>query len=214
VIEGLIGVGKSSLCRLLREELGARLVLEPAATNPFLEHFYKDPVAFRFPVQMFYLHERWKQQAGLRQEELFDQLVVSDYTFEKDRMFAEKTLSADEFELYERFAGALGEAAPKPDALIYLEAPTEVLLQRISRRCAPGEQTINAAYIDDLRARYDALWESWTACPIVRLDNTSLNYVDDPADRAAVVKLVENLLDGGYTPGSDKDREDQQSLFY
>ena len=108
VVEGLIGVGKTSLCKLLADTWGGRLVLEPSETNPFLEPFYEDPDRFGFPVQMYYLVTRWKQQAAIRQEELFTQMVVSDYLFEKDRLFAEKTLSNMELELYDRFAAMTG----------------------------------------------------------------------------------------------------------
>jgi deoxyguanosine kinase len=96
VIEGLIGVGKTSLARVLESEWGARLVLEPAATNPFLESFYRDPEKYGLPVQVFYLLERWRQQEVISQQDLFNELVVSDYLFVKDRLFAEKTLGEDD----------------------------------------------------------------------------------------------------------------------
>src|SRR5690349_7004431 len=108
VVEGLIGVGKTTLCHLLERYRGATLILEPAATNPFLEPFYADPERYAFPVQMFYLINRWRQQSRIRQGDLFTELVVSDYLFEKDRLFAAKTLSAEELTLYDRFAAALG----------------------------------------------------------------------------------------------------------
>jgi deoxyguanosine kinase len=220
VVEGLIGVGKTSLCRLLERERGATLVLEPAATNPFLEPFYSDPPRYAFPVQMFYLINRWRQQSQIRQGDLFNRLVVSDYLFEKDRLFAAKTLPPEELELYDRFAGVLGEIAPKPDLVLFLEAPISAVMRRIARRQAPGEQAITEDYLEDLRERYDKLFASFTGCPVLRLDTQDMNYVDDPVAQRGVLQLVDQALDqavlGGplpTTPGSRVDREVQQQLF-
>lgn len=162
---------------------------------------------------MFYLFERWKQQAGIRQEDLFDRLVVSDYLYLKDRLFAEKTLNEEELELYNRFSAALGESTPTPDAIIMLTAPIKTLIKRIARRQAPGEEVIKSAYLEDLRDRYDKLWASWTACPVIYLDNTELNYVDDPAARRQIIDKVMRVLSGDESPGSDPDREEQIALF-
>lgn len=216
VIEGLIGAGKSSLARLLRERWGARLVLEPAETNPFLEPFYNDPARFAFPVQMFYLVNRWRQQDGIRQGELFSDLVVSDYLFEKDRLFAEKTLSELELDLYDRFAEVLGEQAPVPDLLVFLEAPLEVNMQRIAERSAPGEDQITAEYLLDLRERYDRFLARWTACPLLRVDNSTMDYVRNASDQEVVLDLISAALDGReprQAPGSMVDREAQPELF-
>jgi deoxyguanosine kinase len=216
VVEGLIGVGKTTLCRLLERERAATLVLEPAATNPFLGPFYADPERYAFPVQMFYLINRWRQQSQIRQGDLFTELVVSDYLFEKDRLFAEKTLSREELSLYDRFASALGERAPVPDLLLYLEAPISVIMSRILRRLAPGEQAITEAYLVDLRDRYERLLADWTACPIVRLDNRDMNYADDVEVQHRLMRMIDSVLEGGplpTTPGSRVDREVQQQLF-
>lgn len=216
VVEGLIGVGKTTLCHLLERERGATLVLEPASTNPFLEPFYADPERYAFPVQMFYLINRWRQQSRIRQGDLFTDLVVSDYLFEKDRLFAAKTLGAEELVLYDRFAGALGEQAPKPDLVVFLEAPIPVLMERIARRRSPGEHAIAEAYLVDLRERYERLLASFTTCPIVRIDNRDMNYADDPEVQKKLLRLIDEALDGGplpTTPGSRVDREVQQQLF-
>jgi deoxyguanosine kinase len=197
VVEGLIGVGKTSLCQVLEAAWHARLVLEPAATNPFLEPFYRDPARFAFPVQMFYLYERWRQQQVIRQGDLFARLVVSDYLFEKDRMFALKTLDAQELALYDAFGSALGEVSPTPDLVIYLDAPTSVLLERIAVRNRPGEEHIDAAYLDDLRARYEAMWSTWTRCPILRVENTHVDEVINPSAREGLLERVARALNGG-----------------
>lgn len=217
VVEGLIGVGKTTLCRLLERERGAELFLEPAATNPFLEPFYRDPERFAFPVQMFYLINRWRQQTAIRQGDLFTPLVVSDYLFEKDRLFAEKTLPPAELELYDRFAGALGEQTPTPDLLVFLDAPTEVILERIERRRAPGEEVIQPAYLDDLRERYLELLGGWRGCPVLRLDNRDMNYADDEGAQMRLLSWIDTALAGEplppEAPGSISDREVQPSLF-
>ncbi|MEZ4322417.1 MAG: deoxynucleoside kinase [Myxococcota bacterium] len=216
VVEGLIGVGKTSLCKLLAETWNGRLVLEPSETNPFLEPFYEDPDRFGFPVQMYYLVTRWKQQAAIRQEDLFTQSVVSDYLFEKDRLFAEKTLSSMELELYDRFAAALGEKAPTPDLLIFLDAPIETIMKRIAQRNAPGEHRIKAAYLVDLRERYKRLLADWHACPVLYLDNRDMNYLTDPGVRQVLLGKIRAALSGEAppeAPGSVPDREAQPSLF-
>ncbi len=215
VVEGLIGVGKTTLCRLLERARDAELFLEPAATNPFLEPFYADPTRYAFPVQMFYLYHRWKQQTRIRQGDLFNRLVVSDYLFEKDRLFAEKTLSSEELELYDRFAAALGEQAPTPDLVVYLEAPTDVILSRIARRKAPGEEWITAPYLTDLRERYERLWANWDRCPVLRLDNRTLNYADDPDAQQRLLVSIDRLLSGEDVDPNEvrTPRSAQQDLF-
>lgn len=226
VIEGCIGVGKSTLCRLIRDEWGAHLVMEPDSINPFLEPYYKDPERFAFPVQMFYLITRWRQQQGIRQLDLFHDLVVSDYIWAKDRLFAEKTLPETELELYDHFATALGETSPVPDLLIYLHAPLDVLMGRIAHRGAPGEERIQEEYLVDLLARYETLLAEWDLCPVVRIDNRDMDYSRKPEDRARVLALIQTALDGrnptpdphgserdgAGTPGSS-DREVQPTLF-
>lgn len=177
-------------------------MLEPAEDNPFLALFYEDRPRYAFPVQMFYLVNRWRQQEGVRQGELFTELVVSDYVFEKDRLFAEMTLDKLELDLYDRFAGALGESAPVPDLLIWLDAPTDVLMSRIRRRHAPGEHKIEADYLEDLRGRYRQLLAGWTASPILEIDNTHLNYVDDEAGMQAVLEHIERALLGATAGAS------------
>jgi deoxyadenosine/deoxycytidine kinase len=195
-VEGLIGVGKTTLCHLLARERGARLLLEPSERNPFLEPFYREPRRYAFPAQMAYLIQRWRQQQSLRQVELFGGLVATDYVFEKDRLFATKTLSDEELDLYDRFADALEERGQKPDLLIWLDAPIEVCLQRIGRRNAPGEDAIDADYLVDLRARYRGLLARWRACPVLRIDSSRVDLADDPVDQATVLTRIDAALAG------------------
>ncbi len=202
VIEGLIGVGKTSLCRLLERQRNAELVLEPADDNPFLAHFYSDPDRFAFPAQMFYLASRSQQQNNLRQNRLFTDLLVADYLFEKDRLFAEQTLDGEEMELYNTFASLLSQTVSTPDFILFLDAPTDVILNRINRRGIDSEQQIEAAYLNELRRRYYRLWESCTKAPIYILNTTSINYIDDEEGQQTILRMIDGWLNGEPVEGS------------
>lgn len=202
VIEGLIGVGKTTLCRLLEREWGARIVLEPADDNPFLARFYADPTHFAFPAQMFYLATRYAQQRAMRQPDMFSPLVVSDYLFAKDRIFAEMTLTGPELALYERFAGLLDETPIHPDFVVFLDAETDIILRRIARRNIAAEQVIPASYLDDLRARYYALWERYTGAPVYVLRTDTVDYVGDAAAREHILAMLRGWMDGKPVPGA------------
>ncbi len=215
VVEGLIGVGKTSLCRLLEREWGARLVLEPCEDNPFLAAFYADRERYAFPAQMFYLAARYSQQLQLLQGDLFHELVVSDYLWAKDRLFAEQTLSGDELALYDRFARLLGDRTARPDFVLFLDAPTEVILERIRRRAIDAEQVIEADYLDALRERYMGLWARYEDAPVYLLDTTDIDYVDDPGDRDWMLRLIRGWLDGRPIEGAPRPlgRTRQLELF-
>jgi deoxyadenosine/deoxycytidine kinase len=212
VIEGLIGVGKTSLCRILEGEWGARLVLEPWDDNPFLAAFYADRERYAFPTQMFYLASRFAQQQNLVQTDLFNGLIVSDYLYAKDRLFAEETLRGEELELYDKFAQLLAGPIPRPDVVVFLDAPTEVIRSRITRRGIAAEQVITADYLDSLRDRYYALWSRFDAAPVYVVDTTHLDYVSDMADRAFMLSLIQGWLEGRahpraprpYVPGAEQ----------
>ena len=191
-IEGLIGVGKTSLSRLLAKEWSARLVLEPWEHNPFLAAFYDDRERYAFPAQMFYMASRSAQQLALRQADLFEELIVADYIFQKDRLFAEETLKGDEMELYDRFARMLGTSAPKPDFVVFLDAPTEVIRSRIAKRGIEAEQVIRASYLDSLRSRYYALWDRYTDAPVYVLDTSQMDYADpETGDKERVLEILQ-----------------------
>lgn len=217
VVEGLIGVGKTTLCKLIEREWGARLVLEPWAENPFLAAFYEDPDRFAFPAQMYYLATRYQQQLQVRQQDLFGQTVVADYLFEKDRLFAQETLGEQELELYDRFAGLLSDGVPTPDLVLFLDAPTDVIQGRIANRGIEAEQVIQAAYLDSLRERYYALWSRYTAAPVRVLHTQELDYANSETDRIAILEWIQGLLEGGTgteLPASTSvERESQPSLF-
>lgn len=202
VIEGLIGVGKTSLCRLLEREMDARLVLEPVEDNPFLAAFYADQERFAFPTQMFYFATRYAQQMDLHQPELFKRLIVSDYLYAKDRLFAELTLSEAELQLYDRFASLLSGSITTPDFVLFLDAPTRVIQQRIQRRAIESEQRIPASYLEALRQRYYALWDRYDRSPVYVLDTTQIDYISDPAGKAWILDMIRGLLDGRPIPGT------------
>ena len=204
-IEGLIGVGKTSLSRLLAEKWGARLVLEPWEHNPFLAAFYDDRERYAFPAQMFYMASRSAQQLALRQADLFEELIVADYIFQKDRLFAEETLRGDEMALYDRFARMLGTSAPKPDFVVFLDAPTEVIRSRIAKRGIEAEQVIRASYLDSLRRRYYALWDRYTDAPVYVLDTSTMDYTDpESGDVERILAIIQGWIDGRPVPGAPK----------
>ena len=216
VIEGLIGVGKTSLCRIMKEAWDAHLVLEPWADNPFLASFYSDQERYAFPAQMFYLANRFSQQQGLRQTELFSNLIVADYIFQKDRLFAEQTLEGNELQLYKRFADLLGETLVKPDLVVFLDAPTDVIMRRIDNRGISAEQSITPEYLDSLRERYFTLWKGYSDAPVRYLDTSTINYIDNPEDRQGILGLIQGWLNGDNdvkTPASFVEREEQLTLF-
>lgn len=203
-IEGLIGVGKTSLCHILEEERNARLVLEPCDDNPFLASFYADPDRFAFPAQMFYLASRFSQQMNLRQLDLFSDLIISDYLWEKDRLFAEETLQGAEMELYDRFSSLLQGAIEEPDFVIFLDSPTEVVRQRIAKRSREGEDVIGADYLDSLRERYYSLWARYTAAPIYVIDTSEIHYVDSVEDKAYMLRMIDGWLKGMPIAGAPR----------
>ena len=204
VVEGLIGVGKTSLCRLMERVNGARLVLEPCEANPFLANFYADPKHYAFPAQMFYLASRYQQQMKLSQKTKASDLMVADYLFDKDRLFAEQTLNEDEISLYNRFAGLLSHHVTIPDFIIFLDAPTDVIQKRIARRSIEAEQVIEASYLNSLRERYYKLWDNWTKCPVYVIDTTLMNYVDNPKDAAYMNRIIDGYLSGEPVEGAPK----------
>ena len=150
VVEGPIGVGKTSLVRRLCGSLGAEAVLEQAAQNPFLERFYRNPRAGALPAQLYFLFQRAQQLSSLKQQDLFARVRVADYLIDKDRLFARATLDEEEYRLYEQVYGRLAGDVPRPDVVIYLQARVDVLLGRIARRGVRYEQFISRAYLERL----------------------------------------------------------------
>lgn len=179
-------------------------MLEPVDDNPFLAEFYSNPDRYAFPTQMFYMAARYGQQQALRQQDLFAPLVIADYLFEKDRLFAEMTLQTHELELYRRIVGLLPDIAPTPDLVVFLDAETDVIESRIRRRALGFEQKIPASYLNDLRQRYLDLWSRWHHAPVLHIRTDTLDYVNRPADRTWILSHIREALQGraaGPLPG-------------
>ena len=176
VVEGPIGVGKTSLARRLAQSFGAELLLEQAEENPFLERFYQDPRAAALPAQLFFLLQRADQLRGLRQVDLFQPRLVADYLFEKDRVFAELNLDEHEFALYDKVYRQLALEVPTPDLVIYLQAPVDVLLRRIAQRGIGYEQNISADYLNRLSEAYIRFFYHYDRSPLLIVNTRDINH--------------------------------------
>ena len=196
-IEGVIGVGKTSLAHLLQPAFAAAPVLEVFEENPFLSDFYADRQRYAFQTQIFFLLSRYHQQRRALPELLAQgAAVISDYTFAKDALFARINLSGDELEMYYRVHDALAEKIPPPDLILYLQADSDVLMQRIASRDRPYERNMERGYIDTLNRAYDDFFTNLQpgpngkAVPVLALDTNNLDYIR----RAEDLKLVEDRI--------------------
>ncbi|HEV2270444.1 MAG TPA: deoxynucleoside kinase [Steroidobacteraceae bacterium] len=196
VVEGPIGVGKTSLARRLAESLSAQPVLEDAAQNPFLERFYKNPRAGALPAQLHFLFQRSQQLGALNQQDLFTQVRVADYLLEKDRLFARLTLDDAEFALYEQIYARLDVQAPKPDLVIYLQAPVDVLLERVARRGIGYEQHIERDYMVRLNEAYARFFHEFAAAPLLIVNAASIDPVNNSADYEELLAAVRRMKRG------------------
>jgi len=182
VVEGVIGVGKTSLARLLSERLQARLVLEEVEENPFLKDFYRDRARYAFQTQMHFLFSRYQQQRSLRQMELFRERMVADYLFQKDRIFASLNLSDRELSLYERLVGWLELEVMKPDVVVYLQASPDVLMERIARRARPYEREMERDYIRHLNEAYNHFFFHYSEAPLLVVNTNAIDFVNNSHD--------------------------------
>lgn len=193
-IEGPIGVGKTTLARILGEALPAEILLEVFEENPFLGDFYADRARYAFQTQIFFLLSRYRQQHRVIAETLRRGSLVSDYLFAKDWLFAHLNLRGDELQMYERVHAILGEQIPTPDLVVYLKATTEVLMQRIAFRDRPYERQMSPAYIADLSAAYDRFFADFTAAPVLTLDTDEVDIVHDHRARGAIIGRIKAAL--------------------
>ncbi len=206
VTEGPIGVGKTSLSNLLAEELEARLILERAEDNPFLTDFYKDPSRYRFQTQMFFLLSRFSQQQEMAQPDLFTRILISDYLFDKDRIFAYLNLDEHELALYEQFYHILEPKIVKPDLVIFLQADTDMLLKRIKQRGRPFEREINQDYIAAVNEAYNHFFFRYSETPLLVINTSDIDYVHRREDLDDLLKQILNMKKGTqyYVPRSRK----------
>jgi deoxyadenosine/deoxycytidine kinase len=189
-VEGPIGVGKTALAQILAERLGARLLLEAADSNPFLPAFYADRRKHAFQAQLFFLLSRFQQQEALSQQDLFSRSIVSDHVFARDRIFAALTLSPDELAMYERVYELLGPRVVKPDLVVYLQARSDVLLQRVRRRGRPHERSIDAAWIDEVAKAYGEFFFHWEETPLLVVNTNDIDLEREPEDVEALLNVI------------------------
>lgn len=196
-IEGVIGVGKTTLARLLKPMFDAALLLEVFEENPFLARFYQDRERYAFQTQTFFLLSRYQQQHEAIPSALATQNLISDYTFDKNKIFARLTLGGDELEMYERVQDILGGRIPKPDLVVYLRASVDHLMERIAIRDRSYERTMDREYIAALAQAYDAYFGTYAASPVLKLETDDLDYVHNHADLDRVVEMVRVKLREG-----------------
>lgn len=196
VVEGAIGVGKTSLARKLAETLGAQLVLEQAGENPFLERFYRNPRVGALPAQLYFLFQRAQQQASLSQADLFGAVRVADYLLAKDDLFAHMTLDEEEYGLYRQVHERLAIDAPKPDLVVYLQAPVDVLLDRIARRGIAYETLIDRSYLTRLNEAYARFFHSYDQSPLLIVNASSIDPVSNDADYEELLGQIARTVRG------------------
>ncbi len=195
-IEGPIGVGKTSLANLMSKELSARLVREEFDENQFLPDFYKDPERFAFQTQLFFLLQRYRQQQELRQVDMFQKLLVTDYMFVKDRLFASLNLGEKEMQLYDTVANLLERNIIKPDLVIYLQADTDTLMKNIALRGREMETDITYEYIDALSQVYTEYFFRYQDTPLVIINTNNIDFVHNEDDLKEVIKYIRQPVSG------------------
>jgi deoxyguanosine kinase len=193
VVEGPIGAGKTSLARRLGARLGAELLLEQPAENPFLARFYQDMARYALQTQLFFLFQRAKQIEPLAQTDMFKRPTVSDFLLDKDPLFAQVTLSGDEYALYQRIYEALRPHAPAPDLVVYLQAQPAILVERVRRRAAPFERGISDDYLAVLAESYARFFYHYDASPVLIVNSENINFVEREADFELLVEKIRGM---------------------
>ncbi len=195
-IEGVIGVGKTSLARLLARQIECRLVLERHEENPFLVDFYRDPAHYAFQTQLFFLLSRYQQMQELRQQDVFQPLTISDYIFAKDKIFAYVNLEDRELQLYDRLFSTLDRDIPKPDLVIYLQSSVERLMLNIRRRGRNYEKNITEDYIKTLNEAYNHFFFHYHESPLLVVNAVKLDFVHRQEDFEMLKKQIEDHSGG------------------
>ena len=196
VIEGPIGAGKTSLATKLAATLGGELILERGDENPFLERFYRNPRAGALPTQLYFLFQRAQQMSALKQQDLFAPLRIADYLLDKDRLFARTTLEDEEYRLYEQVQAKLAIDAPRPDLVVYLQAPVDVLLARIARRGIRYEQFIDRAYLERLNDAYARFFHEFEAAPLLIVNAAAIDPIGSEADFEELLAAIRRMRRG------------------
>ena len=196
VVEGPIGVGKTSLAKILAAEFYARPVFEKAEDNPFLSKFYEDRETYAFQNQIFFLLSRYQQQRELVQQELFNQNTVADYLFAKDKIFATLTLSSEELALYHQIYQLLDPRVPKPDLVVYLQAQPEVLYKRIKKRDKAYEKAVTPEYLGAVAQAYNQFFFHYDESPLLVVNTSRIDFVASSNDLADLIKEINNMGSG------------------
>ncbi len=201
-IEGVIGVGKTSLTKKLSDHFGGRILLEQHEENPFLKDFYNNPRQVAFPVQLFFLLSRYRQQQEIPQRELFQDLLVTDYMFAKDRIFASLNLEDRELILYDKVALMLERDILKPDLAIYLQSNTERLMSNIRKRNRNYEKTITSEYIRSLNEAYNRFFLNYSDSPLLIVNSTEIDFVNKEEDFEDLIHQIARPISGTqyYSP--------------
>ena len=189
-IEGPIGVGKTSLSKRLADSFNYELLLERSEENPFLDRFYKEPKQYALSTQLFFLLQRAQQLEDLRQEDMFQPLRIADFLIDKDQLFAKENLDPDEYTLYLDVFKHLTVDAPTPNLVIYLQAPTDVLLNRIQKRGIPSEQLIEYNYLENLNNTYTEFFHYYDKAPLLIINTSEVNLVTNNEDYERLIRYV------------------------
>ena len=195
-IEGTIGVGKTCLANLFSEKLGAKLILEAFEDNPFLTDFYEDPESNAFQTQLWFLLQRYQQQQELRQVDMFQNLVVTDYMFVKDRLFAALNLNEKEMSLYDSVAKMMEKNIIHPDLVIFLQADTETLMKNISKRGRDFEKNMSEDYIDALNQVYNEYFFRYQETPLIIINTNNIDFVQNPGDLEEMIGYIRQPISG------------------
>lgn len=197
-VEGPIGVGKTTLTKYLAQTFNYETLLERAEDNPFLERFYADERNSALPTQLFFLLQRAQQVNELRQTDMFQPVRVADFLIEKDQLFAEVTLKEEELTLYQQVYDHVTIDAPEPDLVIYLQAPVDVLLDRIERRGIEAERRINEEYLQALNEAYARFFHFYDQSPLLIINAGELDWVNNPEDYKKLVEYILNIKSGRH----------------
>jgi len=210
-IEGNIGAGKTSLCQMMKRDFQCRLILEQFTDNPFLPFFYKNPERYAFPVELFFMTERHKQlQESLTQQDLFQELIVSDYFFIKTLLFAKNNLSGEEYRLFQRLFHILNANFPKPELLVYLHRPVDDLLKNIRQRGRGFEKQISPEYLSALQTAYFDFFKTVTDFPVLILDIEGIDFWNKENFH---VQILDSMKDK-YQPGVHKASVSKATTFF
>ena len=195
-IEGPIGVGKTSLVNLLADKLEARTILEQFEENPFLTDFYDDPERFAFQTQLFFLLQRYQQQQELRQVDIFHNLLITDYMFVKDRLFASLNLNEKELPLYETVANLLERNVINPDLVVYLQADTDTLMKNVHKRKRSFEKNMSRDYIDALNQVYNEYFFRYQDTPLLIINSNNIDFVNNKKDLEEIINVIRQPITG------------------